>query len=364
MSKLGKHHYIAETLMGGFLGFSFSMLLQLLILFLFSFLVPAPLESVQYEYHWYYFLHLAAEIVLGLLLKILGVLFYVANIVCCLLGAALGLVGTELEWRVWAFRQKSLRLAMIERRREAEELEIYFPPGQCDPVSETIEPVLPVGDGGLLRLGETPVEVPSAPSPSTSSASSEASRPKKQSRKKEKGKGKKGKRGSSGSGTDTGGSKTAVVISPPTQAGALAPTNLPPAPWKREQIRWASTPQKVRVTKFVAWIARQIRAVKGGPMFEFDAGNNAAVRRLARSMMEERHVRKAHIAQMMDAIVALVFTPSETERVCIERMEAQKVCSMGLIRQLGWFVRSQWEEFTGEHRDLTRRMKRLVTRDF
>jgi hypothetical protein len=361
MSKLGKHHYIAETLMGGFLGFSLSFSLQLVVFYLLSLLHPAPVASTQYEYYWYYMLHLIAEIVIGLLAKIFGVFFYVANIVCCLLGAVLGLVGTELQWRVYAFRQKNIRLAMMERRREADELEIYFPPGQCDPVSALIEPVLPFGDGPP-PLGE-PVVVPSAPSPSTSSATSETSGSEQQ-QKPGRGKGKKGKRGPSGSGAEAGGSKTAVVISPPAPLGALAPANLPPAPWKHEQIRWANTPQKVRVTRFVAWIARQIRAVKGGPLFEFDAGNNAAVRRLARSMMEEKHVRKAHIAQMMDAIVALVFTPSETERVCIERMEAQKVCSMGLIKQLGWYVRSQWEEFTGESRDLTRRMKRLVTRDF
>lgn len=124
---------------------------------------------------------------------------------------------------------------------------------------------------------------------------------------------------------------------PPPPAGADAPPGpVPPAPppppppvkLTARQQRWKALPRQERFTRFQRWVAHTIRAQKGGPLLERTVANNLMVRRLARQICLERHVREAHISRILENIVALTFTPNHREIQAVADLESERLYAM------------------------------------
>lgn len=148
------------------------------------------------------------------------------------------------------------------------------------------------------------------------------------------------------------------------KAAVASDPNKPTVKWTQAQRTWAAMPQRARMSSFQLWVARYIRAKKGGPMFVFNEANNCIVRRMIATIFEERHVRAAHYAAMADAVVAAVFTPTSAELAATEAMETQHVVSLPLISQMAWWLRSGAEAILSTDLNLARRWRRLAQADF
>lgn len=256
-------------------------------------------------------------------------------------------------YRNWT-RTQRVR-ALNARARETDVVEDFLPP-EVDPVSPTIEiPPDEVHDA-VDSCVPSPIPVPACPelagTPPPSPDGGESSHASCSSPElpSTSGQGRVAKKGK----------LTIVRRSASVSSGGNARASAPKVVWTRAQRQWAEMPQHMRVSSFQLWVARTIRSERGGPLFAFDEASNLIVRRRIRAIFLERNVRDTHVARMMEAVVALVFTPTAAELEATEAMEAQHVVSLPVIASWTWWLRSTAEQMLGMDLDLARRWRRLA----
>lgn len=163
--------------------------------------------------------------------------------------------------------------------------------------------------------------------------------------------------------------------SPPSGSSSQAPEPSAPPPvlkpssaydwdmkgWTRAQQLWiASSPEQRRI-QLALWIARSIRTYKGGYLYPFNEASNQVVRRQASVKMIERGVKPSHQSELMETIVAMVFTPTDMEETALRMMERQHVAQLSPWSQLKWYGRELLERVLGTDCNLSRRALRLTT---
>jgi hypothetical protein len=118
------------------------------------------------------------------------------------------------------------------------------------------------------------------------------------------------------------------------------------------------------MTRFMKWVARQVRTARGGYSLEFSSPNNTMIRREVKAMLLERHVRPKDVAEMMESIVASVFTPDIAEEQALTQLENDRLLAMHPIMATLWLYSNRMSPFATNVANVAQRFRSLCGMGF